>query len=308
MRHGVLMIRRIEELMTDPSVTDVLISPATGVWVDDDSGLHAVAGFTVSESTARALAEELLARGGRHIDQLTPIADTRLDHGVRVHAVLAPVSRSGTSLAIRIPRTRGWTLADLAGRGMMSPDVEQRLRSAIVNRENVLITGATGSGKTTLLAALLGEVPHDQRIVTIEDVAELDVRHPCVVGLEARQANSEGVGGIGLGELVRQALRMRPDRLVVGECRGPELLDFLTALNTGHAGGGITMHANSLAEVPARLRALSEAHHLAASALTALAAAAIDLVAHVRRTEGRRAVSQMGGLVSREGELTVVSV
>jgi pilus assembly protein CpaF len=128
-----------------------------------------------------------------------------------------------------------------------------------------------------------------------------------VVGLEARQANSEGVGGIGLGELVRQALRMRPDRLVVGECRGSELLDFLTALNTGHAGGGITMHANSLAEVPARLRALAEAHDLAASALTALAAVAIDLVAHVHRIEGRRAVSGIGGLVSRAGELAVVT-
>jgi pilus assembly protein CpaF len=252
------------------------------------------------------LAEELLARGGRHIDQLTPIADTRLNHGVRVHAVLAPVSRSGTSLAIRIPRTRGWTLADLAGHGMMTSESELRLRAAIANRENVLITGATGSGKTTLLAALLGEVSHDQRIVTIEDVAELDVRHPCAVGLEARQANSEGVGGIGLGELVRQALRMRPDRLVVGECRGPELLDFLTALNTGHAGGGITLHANSLAEVPARLRALAEAHGLAASALTALTTVAIDLVVHVHRIGGRRAISQMGSLAARAGELAVV--
>ena len=292
--------------MTNPTVTDVLIAPATGVWVDDDSGLHAVPGINVSESAARALAEELLARGGRHIDQLTPIADTRLEHGVRVHAVLAPVSRSGTSVAIRIPRTRGWSLADLAVHGMMSPEIEHRLRSAIANRENMLISGATGSGKTTLLAALLAEVSHGQRIVTIEDVAELDVRHPCVVGLEARQANSEGVGGIGLGELVRQALRMRPDRLVVGECRGPELLDFLTALNTGHAGGGITMHANSLAEVPARLRALAEAHALAASALTALATVAIDLVVHVQRTEGRRVVSQMGSLATRAGELTVV--
>jgi pilus assembly protein CpaF len=170
----------------------------------------------------------------------------------------------------------------------------------------MLISGATGSGKTTLLAALLAEVPHDQRIVSIEDVAELDVRHPCVVGLEARQANSEGVGGIGLGELVRQALRMRPDRLVVGECRGPELLDFLTALNTGHAGGGITMHANSLPEVPARLRALAEAHALSASALTALATVAIDLVVHVQRTDGRRVVSQMGKLATLAGELTVV--
>jgi pilus assembly protein CpaF len=300
------MLRRIEELMTDPTVTDVLISPGTGVWVDDESGLHSVPGINVSESAARALAEELLARGGRHIDQLTPIADTRLEHGVRVHAVLAPVSRSGTSLAIRIPRTRGWSLADLAGHGMMSPEVSQRLSAAIANRENMLISGATGSGKTTLLAALLAEVPHDQRIVTIEDVAELDVRHPCVVGLEARQANSEGVGGIGLGELVRQALRMRPDRLVVGECRGPELLDFLTALNTGHAGGGITMHANSLVEVPARLRALAEAHALSASALTALATVAIDLVVHVQRTEGRRVVGQMGKLATLAGELTVV--
>jgi pilus assembly protein CpaF len=189
---------------------------------------------------------------------------------------------------------------------MMSARTEARLRSAVAERKNVLITGATGSGKTTLLAALLAEVPHNQRIVTIEDVAELDVRHPCVVGLEARQANSEGVGEIGVGELVRQALRMRPDRLVVGECRGPELLDFLTALNTGHSGGGITLHANSLADVPARLRALAEAHGLAASALTALAAVAIDHVVHVHRSEGRRCVSQIGSLVARSGELVVV--
>ena len=255
----------------------------------------------------QALAEELLARGGRHIDQLTPVADTRLDHGVRVHAVLAPVSRSGTSLAIRIPRTHGWSLSDLAAQGMMSTSMADRLRAAIVQRENVLITGATGSGKTTLLAALLAEVPHDQRIVTIEDVAELDVRHPCVVGLEARQANSEGAGEIGVGELVRQALRMRPDRLVVGECRGPELLDFLTALNTGHAGGGITLHANSLAAVPARLRALAAAHGLASSALTALATVAIDLVVHVHRSEGRRSISQIGSLVERSGELAVAA-
>lgn len=300
------MLRHIEELMTDPTVTDVLISPGTGVWVDDESGLHAVPHMVITESAARGLAEELLARGGRHIDHLTPIADTRLDRGVRVHAVLAPVSRSGTSISVRIPRTRGWSLADLTDHGMLTAPQHRRLREAVEKRENVLITGATGSGKTTLLAALLGEVPHTQRIVTIEDVAELEVRHPCVVGLEARQANSEGVGEIGLGELVRQALRMRPDRMVVGECRGPELLDFLTALNTGHAGGGITLHANSLTEVPARLLALAEAHRLAASALTALASVAIDLVVHVQRRDGRRVVSEMGSLDVRSGQLTVV--
>ena len=300
------MLRRIEELMTDPTVTDILLSPATGVWVDDESGLHVVPGMDVTERAARDLAEELLARGGRHIDQLTPIADTRLDRGVRVHAVLAPVSRSGTSISVRIPRTRGWSLADLTGHGMLTAHQHQRLREAVEKRETVLVTGATGSGKTTLLAALLGEVPHTQRIVTIEDVAELDVRHPCVVGLEARQANSEGVGEIGLGELVRQALRMRPDRIVVGECRGPELLDFLTALNTGHAGGGITLHANSLTEVPARLLALAEAHRLSASALTALASVAIDLVVHVQRRDGRRVVSEMGSLLARSSQLTVV--
>ena len=299
------MLRRIEELMTDPTVTDILISPATGVWVDDESGLHAAPDMDVSERAARGLAEELLARGGRHIDQLTPIADTRLERGVRVHAVLAPVSRSGTAISVRIPRTQGWSLADLASHGMLTANQQHRLRDAIVKRENVLITGATGSGKTTLLAALLGEVPHTQRIVTIEDVAELDVRHPCVVGLEARQANSEGVGEIGVGELVRQALRMRPDRLVVGECRGPELLDFLTALNTGHAGGGITLHANSLSEVPARLLALAEAQRLSAAALTALASVAIDLVIHVERREGGRVVSGMGSLVVQSGQLIV---
>ncbi|CAB4887376.1 MAG: pilus assembly protein CpaF [Actinobacteria bacterium] len=290
------MLIHIEQLLADPSVTDVLISPPTGVWVDDGRGLHAVAGMPVTEESVRVLAQELISRGGRHIDQLGPMADVRLSGGIRVHAVLAPIAHAGTAISIRVPRTQGWTLDDLARTGMASDDQVAALREAVAQRQNILISGSTGTGKTTLLAALLAEIPESERIITIEDVAELEVRHPCVVGLEARQPNGDGVGAIGLGELVRQALRMRPDRLVVGECRGPELLDFLTALNTGHSGGGITLHANSLAQVPARLIALAHAHQISAAALTSLAGSAIDLVVHLERRDAQRRIAGIGVL------------
>jgi pilus assembly protein CpaF len=302
------MLIEIEKLLADPFVTDVLISPPTGVWVDDGRGLHAVAGLAVTEESVRALAQELISRGGRHIDQLGPMADVRLSGGIRVHAVLAPIAHAGTAISIRVPRTQGWTLEDLVSAGMVSGDQAATLRTAVAHRQNILISGSTGTGKTTLLAALLAGVSESERIITIEDVAELEVRHPCVVGLEARQPNGDGVGAIGLGELVRQALRMRPDRLVVGECRGPELLDFLTALNTGHSGGGITLHANSLAQVPARLVALAHAHQMSATALTSLAGSAIDLVVHLERPDGQRRVAGIGVLRQTPEGLCVESV
>ena len=157
---------------------------------------------------------------------------------------------------MRVPRAAGFPLAALARAGMVDAAQEAMLREAVAARRNLLVTGAGGTGKTTLLAALLGEAPHRERIVVIEDVAELTVAHPHVVSLEARQANLEGAGRVGLDALLREALRMRPDRLVVGECRGAELRELLAALNTGHDGGAGTLHANSLADVPARLEAL----------------------------------------------------
>ena len=195
----------------------------------------------------RDLAVALIGLGGRHIDDATPCVDVRLEGGIRVHAVLPPVAAEGTAISIRVPRLDAPDLATLEARGMFDARMRERCSSdAVARRENLLVTGAAGAGKTTLLAALLGRGAGGERIVTIEDVAELRIDHPHHVRLEARQANLEGAGAIGLARLVREALRMRPDRLVVGECRGEEVRELLSALNTGHDGGAGTLHANGL--------------------------------------------------------------
>lgn len=277
----------------EPGVTDLLVDAAGALWRDAGAGPALVAGWLApGEHALRQLAVRLVALGGRHLDEASPCVDARLGGGIRVHAVLPPISTGGTLLSIRLPAVESPTLGVLAADGGMPPAVLGLLRRAVVDRRNLLITGAAGAGKTTLLAALLGEVPAQQRIVTIEDVAELRIAHPHTVGLQVRQPNLEGAGGIGLAELLRQALRMRPDRIVLGECRGAELRELLGALNTGHAGSAGTLHANGLGEVPARLLALGALAGLSASALAWQAAAAFDLVVHLGRgADGRRAVT-----------------
>jgi len=216
-----------------------------------------------------------------------------------VHAVLPPVSSTGTLLSIRLPRPDRPRLAALAdgglcGSGAAGLALTGRLRAAVRGRENLLVTGAAGSGKTTLLAALLGEAPPGERIVVIEDVAELRIDHPHVVALESRQPNLEGAGGVGLDALLREALRMRPDRLVLGECRGGELRELLAALNTGHDGGAGTLHANSLSDVPARLEALGALAGMSPVAVARQAVSAIGLVLHLERRGSERRLAQLG--------------
>jgi pilus assembly protein CpaF len=219
--------------------------------------------------------------------------------------VLPPISTAGTLLSVRIPRAAGHSLDGLARLGMLDEVQLARVRHAVAERENLLITGAGGTGKTTLLAALLGEAPPHERIIVIEDVGEAVIVHPHVVSLEARQPNLEGAGRIGLDALVREALRMRPDRLVVGECRGAELRELLSALNTGHDGGAGTMHANSLADVPARLEALGASAGLSVDAVARQAASAFDLVLHLERRGGERRLASMGRLVLDHDRLAV---
>jgi len=189
----------------------------------------------------RALAVALVGIGGRHLDDASPVVDVRWEHGARVHAVLPPVACTGTAISIRLPQVDVPDLDELARRGLCDAETHRRLEKLVAARRNILVSGATGAGKTTLLSALLGLVPPHERIVTIEGVAELRVDHPHHVRLEARQPNLEGAGAVPLSRLVREALRMRPDRLVVGECRGEEVRELLTALNTGHDGGAGTL-------------------------------------------------------------------
>lgn len=294
--------------LDDPTVTDVFVNGSRGLWADRGRGAIRDPLWRADEDAVRELALGLIGLGGRHIDEASPAVDVRLASGMRIHAVLPPVSTGGTTLSIRIPRVVRPTLDDLEQRGMFraQPEVIPWLRSLVADRVNVLVTGAAGSGKTTLLAALLAEAPASDRIVTIEDVAELTIAHPHHVALEARQANLEGAGGIGLARLVREALRMRPDRLVLGECRGDEVRELLAALNTGHDGGAGTVHASGLREIPARLEALGALAGLDDAALARQAVSAIGAVVHVARAaDGTRALVGAGRLGLADGRLTI---
>lgn len=292
-------------LVGEPAVTDVFLNADGAVWADRGDG-SALEPIRVSPATARDLAVRLVALGGRHVDEASPAVDVRLGDGVRVHVVLPPVSGDAAIVSVRLPAASRPGLDELDAGGFFADVPVGRIRELVARRANLLVTGAGGSGKTTFLAAILAAAPRHERIVVLEDVAELRIAHPHVVALEARQANLEGAGGIGLDRLVREALRMRPDRLVVGECRGPELRELLAALNTGHDGGAGTLHANSPGDVPARLEALGALAGMSPDAVARQAVSALDIVLHLERgPEGRRlaAIGTLG--LDRRGRLEV---
>lgn len=285
----------LEPLLRLPGVTDVLVNGPGPVWIDRGRGLERTDLVMDSEDEVRRLALRLAARVGRRLDDSAPYVDARLPDGTRVHAVLGSVADPGTCISLRIPSRRRFALADLVDRGALPASGVAVMEGLVAHRLAFLVSGGTGSGKTTVLGTLLGLVPADQRIVVVEDSRELDPPHPHVVRLEGRPANAEGSGALGLATLVRQALRMRPDRVVVGEVRGAELCDLLAALNTGHEGGCGTVHANSAADVPARLEALAALGGLDRAATRAQALSALDAVVHLRRdAQGRRRIAQIG--------------
>ncbi len=287
----------LEALLREPSVTDVLVNGADQVYVDRGGGLEMTAVSFADDAEVRRLAQRLAASAGRRLDDALPFADVRLADGTRFHAVLGSVARPGTCLSLRVPARRGFSLADFVSHGSLSASGARLLERAVAAKLAFLVTGGTGSGKTTLLAALLGLVPPSERIVIVEDSRELAPAHPHVVSLEARPANAELAGAVTLTDLVRQSLRMRPDRLVVGEVRGAEVCDLLTAMNTGHEGGCGTLHANSAADVPARIEALASLGGLGREAVHAQLAAALQLVVHVaRKQNGRREVAEVSVL------------
>ncbi|MFV0430225.1 MAG: TadA family conjugal transfer-associated ATPase [Arachnia sp.] len=297
----------LEGLLREPGVSDVVVNGMEGVFVDRGSGLEPAPVSFGSDEEVRRLAIRLAAAAGRRLDDSQPFVDGRLPGGVRLHAVLAPVASPGTSLSLRVPAAQSLRLADLLERGTLTTEMLCLLGEVVDHRVPYLISGGTGSGKTTLLAAMLATIAPRERIVIVEDARELTPDHPHCVRLEGRPANTEGVGAITLTALVRQALRMRPDRLVVGEVRGAELADLLAALNTGHEGGCGTIHANSLADVPARLEALGALGGLDRVACHAQAVAALRLVIHIhRRPDGQRVVTDIGVVTRGETGLEVL--
>ncbi len=301
----------LDPLLCAEGTTDVLVSAPDSVWVDDGAGLRRTALRFDDEAAVRRLAQRLALAAGRRLDEAQPWVDGQLPGlggggvTVRLHAVLPPVAPAGTCLSLRVLRPATQDLAALIAAGAIADDAAAVVDDVIAARLAFLVSGGTGAGKTTLLSAALGAIAADERIVCVEDAPELAPRHPHLVKLVARYANVEGVGEVTVRDLVRQALRMRPDRIVVGEVRGGEVVDLLAALNTGHDGGAGTVHANSPAEVPARLEALAAAGGMDRAALHSQLAAAVRVILHVGRNRaGRRleeiAVLQRGddGLVS----------
>lgn len=295
----------LQALLAMPGVTDVLVNGASGVFLDRGSGLEPADVHFPDEESVRRLAQRLASLGGRRLDDASPCVDLRLPDGTRLHAVLAPVARPGTTISLRLPPQRPFTLPELLAAGHAPPPVGRLLEALVASRAAFLVTGGTGTGKTTVLATLLGLVPPTERVVVVEDAAELAPAHPHVVSLEARPANLEGSGALPLHTLVRQALRMRPDRIVVGEVRGAEVVELLAALNTGHEGGCGTLHANTAADVPARVEALALAAGLDRAAAHSQLAAGVEVVLHLRRhRDGTRRIDEVA-VPSRGPEGTV---
>lgn len=315
LHHEFLGVGVLEPLLADPEVADVLVTAPDSVWVDRGQGLRRAPVSFPDEEAVRRLAQRLALSTGRRLDDAQPWVDGWLPRpgstmAVRVHAVLSPVAVDGTCLSLRVLRPTVHSLDALQSRGSFDDAISGVLRAIVAARLAFLVTGGTGAGKTTLLAAMLGEVPPSERIVCVDEAGELRPDHPHVVRLLTRPPNVEGAGEIRVRDLVCQALRMRPDRLVVGEVRGAEVCELLAALNTGHEGGAGTLHANSPGEVPARMEALAALGGLDRAALHSQLAAAVQVVLHLRRTAGGdRHLAEIGvlrrGDEGRSGEVGV---
>ena len=290
----------LDALLARQGVTDVVVNGPEDVFMDRGEGLERSDITFRNDGEVRQLASRLAAASGTRLDDAQPFADGRVTRpdGVvlRVHALLSPPAVGGTCISLRVLRQAQTTLPQLVANGTVPEDIGQLLIAMVKKRVSFLVIGGTGSGKTTLLSALLGTVSERERIVVIEDTAELSPHHPHCVSIVSRRANAEGSGEITMAQLLRQALRMRPDRIVVGEIRGSEVVDLLAALNTGHDGGAGTLHANSLFEVPARMEALGALGGLDRSALHSQLAAAVNVVLTMERTPHGRRLAHIGVL------------
>ena len=296
----------LNDVASDPQVTDLAVTCDGRVWADRGNGMRETVLRVPfrSPQVVREYAVQLCAQLGRRLDDACPIADADSPDGIRVHAVIAPLVPQGAAISIRFPDRTMASLRHLSQLGVF-PAAWLPMFGGLVRRHaTVLITGGTGVGKTTLLKALLAQCDVNERIVTVEEVRELgELGRGDHVSLVTREANVEGVGAISLTDLVKATLRMRPDRVVLGECRGAEIVDLLRAFNSGHHGGMTTVHADGVNRVPSRLISLGLLAGVSPQALAMLAAGAFDAVVHLERVNGQRRITQIGELRVAHGEL-----
>lgn len=293
----------LQPLLDEPGLTDIYVNGPREIWTDGVDGIRRTDLRFPDEESVRALAVRVIAAEGRRLDSGHPCADVQTAAGYRIHAVLPPIASDHTHLSIRRQPEARPSFDDLEQSGMFTAEIGDVIRVLVARRRSLLISGSTGSGKTTLLNAVVELCPGTERLVLLEDSAELLPAHPHVVSLRTRHPNAEGAGAVTLTDLIREALRMGPDRLFLGECRGAEIKDYFLAMNTGHEGGGATVHANSAAAVPSRLMALGTLAGLSPEAVARQAQEAIDVVLHVARSATTRWIQQIGVIAEADGRL-----
>jgi pilus assembly protein CpaF len=299
----------LDDLLHDPEVTEVMCNDFDEIWVERD-GIVTRADITFSDRDQyRQVIEKIVSAVGRRVDESSPMVDARLPDGSRVNAIVPPIAVHGACLTIRRFSEEPFSIQDLIGFGSLSDDLAVVLEGAVRGKLNVLISGGTATGKTTMLNVLSQFIPEHERIITVEDAAELQLQQPHVVTLEARPPNVEGQGQITIRDLVRNTLRMRPDRIVVGECRGGEALDMLQAMNTGHEGSLTTLHANSARDALSRLEmlVLMAGHELPERAIREMIASAIDLIVQITRLpDGSRKITSVQEIQGMEDRTIVL--
>jgi pilus assembly protein CpaF len=284
-------LRPIEHLILDPDISEIMVNAGSRIFVEKQGQLTQVTGITISEQALNAAVRNIARRLGDDISEEKPILDSRLPDGSRVAAVLPPCSIDGITLTIRKFNTRHFTIDDLIENATLSAETAELLCDKVSNRQNILISGGTGSGKTTLLNILADSIPDDERILLIEDTAELNIRKSNLVRFETRREQT-GIPAVTVRDLLKASLRHRPDRIIVGEVRGGEAFDLLQALNTGHSGSLCTLHANSARQAIARFAdcVLQSGIELPHRSIMANIASAVDLLVHIGRSKGQRAV------------------
>lgn len=300
----------LESLLEDTAISEVMVNRYDRIFIERQGCLqNAGVAFSDEQALRRAI-DRIVLPLGRHVDEASPMVDARLQDGSRVNAVIKPLAIAGSCLTIRKFAATPLTLEDLIQSGSLTQASATFLKLAVQCRQNIIVSGGTGTGKTTLLNTLSGQIPNGERVITIEDAAELQLTHENLINLEARPKNQEGQGAIGIRELVINALRMRPDRLVVGECRGAEALDMLQAMNTGHAGSLSTVHANTARDALRRLEVmvLMGGIELPVTAIRQQVASAVDIIVQIaRRSDGKRIVMSINEVTGLDGDALQVA-